>query len=135
MFAELDSWNNRSEKNKLNRLKSCEAAKRESVTVREKMQAVEEEKKTKIAVAFDKADEDQIVAEIRGEIVEPYFYKFEKSGKEVTGLSYSGVRYIAKKMAESGENPKITSFCFKRRCSRVIHYQQGNFKEYIQSSA
>ena len=66
------------------------------------MQVIEE-KKTEIALAFDKEDEKQILAAMEGDIVEPYFYKFEKSGKDVTGLSYAGVRYIAKRMAQAGD--------------------------------
>lgn len=62
-----------------------------------------EEKKTEIVETFDKEDEQQILAEIKGEIVQPYFYSYPKGQGEVTGLSYAGVRFIAKAMALKGE--------------------------------
>lgn len=62
-----------------------------------------EEKKTEIALRMDEFDEQQILAEIKGQIVEPYFYKYTKGDTEVTALSYAGVRFVAGKMADQGE--------------------------------
>src|SRR5579864_4149188 len=81
---------------------------------------IEEQKKTEIALAFDREDEGQILAEIKGQIVEPYFYKFSKSGNDVTGLSYAGVRYIAKRMAEKGD---LLQLDFSEVTETETHYR------------
>lgn len=67
------------------------------------MQAVIEEKKAEIVQRMDEYDEEQILAEIKGQVVEPYFYSYKEFDREVHALSYTGVRYIATSMAEHGE--------------------------------
>jgi len=40
----------------------------------------------------ERMDEDQILAEMKGELVRSYVYSFEVQGRKVTGLTYAGVR-------------------------------------------
>ncbi len=47
---------------------------------------------------FDRADEDQIVAELMGGVVEEYAYQFKQGGATVTGLSLAGVMNVAQNM-------------------------------------
>ena len=47
-------------------------------------------------------DEQQIIDEMQGRIIDQYFYEFEENGRTVTGLSWAGVKYIATKMAAQG---------------------------------
>lgn len=49
-------------------------------------------------VQFDRADEDQIVAELMGGVVEEYAYQFSQGGQTVTGLSLAGVMAVAQNM-------------------------------------
>lgn len=41
---------------------------------------------------MERRDEDQILAEIRGELVEEFVYSIQLQGKQVTNLSYAGVK-------------------------------------------
>ena len=53
----------------------------------------------------DALDTAQIIAELRGEISDDYFYTIkDESGKEVAGLSWSGTKWIASQMAV-GDKP------------------------------
>jgi hypothetical protein len=47
---------------------------------------------------FDRRDDDQIMAELRGEAVEQYVYSFNQGGSAVTGLSLAGVMAVAQSM-------------------------------------
>jgi hypothetical protein len=47
---------------------------------------------------FDRRDDDQIMAELRGEAVEQYVYSFNQGGSTVTGLSLAGVMAVAQSM-------------------------------------
>ena len=49
---------------------------------------------------MDKEDEEQIVREMRGEIIKEYVYSFTQKGKVVEGLSKAGVDAIALEMAQ-----------------------------------
>jgi hypothetical protein len=42
--------------------------------------------------AFEKRDEDQILAEMRGELIEDLVYSIDIQGRRVTNLSYAGVK-------------------------------------------
>jgi len=41
---------------------------------------------------MDRLDENQILAEMRGELIEEFVYSIQLGGKEVTNLSYAGVK-------------------------------------------
>ena len=41
---------------------------------------------------MDKKDEEQILAEIKGHMIEEYVYEFMVGGRKVTGVSYAGVK-------------------------------------------
>lgn len=59
---------------------------------------------TPIAVyqAMDKADEDLIIREIAGDLVETMAYEFSVSGKKARGLSIVGVNHAVREMAKRG---------------------------------
>jgi hypothetical protein len=48
--------------------------------------------------ALDRLDEEQIVAELQGAVLDEYVYSFKSGGKTVTGLSWAGVKAIAARM-------------------------------------
>lgn len=47
---------------------------------------------------MERKDEDQILQEIKGNVLEEFVYSFPQGNKQVTGLSYAGVKQIALKM-------------------------------------
>ncbi len=51
---------------------------------------------------FDKLDEHQAIAELKGEYLEQYVYSFKDKGVEVKGLSLMGVRETAREMNKRG---------------------------------
>lgn len=51
-----------------------------------------------VFIEFDRADDDQIMSEIRGGVIEAYVYEFKQSGQTVTGLSLVGVMAVAQHM-------------------------------------
>ena len=53
--------------------------------------------------AMDKLDDEAIVAELQGQIVDTLAYQFEKDGQTVTGLSKAGVDAVCREMAKQGE--------------------------------
>lgn len=54
-------------------------------------------------MAMDKLDDEAIVAELQGQIVDTLAYQFEKDGQTVTGLSKAGVDAVCREMAKQGE--------------------------------
>lgn len=46
----------------------------------------------------EKTDEALVEAEIRGEVITQFVYKFPSGGRDVIGLTYAGVREIAKRV-------------------------------------
>jgi len=48
---------------------------------------------------MERADEDQIVASIRGAYLEGMVYKFSMAGRQVVGVSWSGIKEIAYQLA------------------------------------
>lgn len=48
--------------------------------------------------AMEALDESQIVEEIKGHVIEKYFYEFSN----VTGISYAGIKWLAQKLVEQG---------------------------------
>jgi hypothetical protein len=69
--------------------------------------AISESQEIAPFVKFEEFDEEQIVKEIRGEVIEQYFYSFEIGGRQVVGISYSGVRHIALEMMRQGFPLKV----------------------------
>lgn len=47
---------------------------------------------------MEKRDEEQILAELKGELLEDFVYSFEVGGRKVTGLSWAGVKEAARRM-------------------------------------
>jgi hypothetical protein len=52
--------------------------------------------------AIDRCDEELVVAEIVGDLIETMAYEFSVSGKKVRGLSYSGVNAAVRRMNARG---------------------------------
>ncbi len=48
--------------------------------------------------ALDKLDETQIIAELQGAVEQDMVYSFRADGKQVTGLSWSGIKHLAAKL-------------------------------------
>jgi hypothetical protein len=57
----------------------------------------------------DREDEVQILAEMRGAVVDKYLYSFQQSGATVTGLSYAGVNWACREYAKHGEVIRMIS--------------------------
>lgn len=51
---------------------------------------------------MDTLDEQQIVEEIKGHVIEQYFYEFPQGNRSVVGISWSGIKYVARQMSEQG---------------------------------
>jgi len=47
---------------------------------------------------MERKDENQILAEIKGNVLEEFVYSFPQGNRQITGLSYAGVKQIALKM-------------------------------------
>jgi len=48
---------------------------------------------------FEKLDEQQIVEELEGKVITEYFYSFLVGGREVTGISWAGIKAVARFMS------------------------------------
>jgi hypothetical protein len=53
---------------------------------------------TDMFLDFERQDNDSIIAELRGEIIEEYAYSFTQGGQTVVGLSLPGVMSVAQQM-------------------------------------
>ena len=51
---------------------------------------------------MERADEEQILAELMGNFLDEFVYEFEQQGKKVTGLSLAGVRETVRYMNKNG---------------------------------
>lgn len=47
---------------------------------------------------LDRLDENQIIAELQGAVAQDMVYSFRSGGKQVTGLSWSGIKYLAARL-------------------------------------
>lgn len=56
---------------------------------------------------MDLADEEQILAEMAGRVLDRYVYSFEQDGQTVRGLSYAGVNWACREYAKRGEVIRI----------------------------
>ena len=68
---------------------------------------------------MERLDEAQIIAEQQGHIIEEYFYVFKEEGKEKTGLSFAGIKYMANLMVTQGHPLSIIH-------SEIRESQDGN---------
>jgi hypothetical protein len=47
---------------------------------------------------LDQLDENQIIAELQGAVTQEMVYSFRSGGKQVTGLSWSGIKHLASRL-------------------------------------
>lgn len=64
-------------------------------------------------LAMDKLDDEAILAEIKGRIIEKWVYHYPQDGKEVWGLSKVGVDQACTEMAKRGEVIRELSLTFQ----------------------
>lgn len=76
-------------------------------------EAAQEERSTSQALAIDELDELQIVEELKGRVIAQYFYEFPMGGIMVTGISWAGIKRIARELALRGEAITIESVEFE----------------------
>ncbi len=60
--------------------------------------SVDKPQKQDTFLQFEHRDEDQIMREIQGGMLEEFVYSFKESGRTVTGLSWAGVKECARRM-------------------------------------
>ena len=75
--------------------------------------------------AIDRCDEEQVVAEIKGDLIETMAYEFVVSGKKVRGLSYKGVNAVVRTMNSRGI-ARITCPPFPRPLYAEIVDEEGD---------
>jgi hypothetical protein len=51
---------------------------------------------------LDSLDEGAIVSELKGGIIEKYFYEFRQGANQIVGISWAGIRHIASRMVGQG---------------------------------
>jgi len=51
---------------------------------------------------MDALDEQQIVDEIKGHVLEQFFYEFTQGNKQVVGISYAGIKSVCQKLSNDG---------------------------------
>ena len=51
---------------------------------------------------MDALDEQQMIDEQKGHVIDQYFYSFVVGGREIIGSSWAGIKFIASKMASLG---------------------------------
>src|SRR5512137_593209 len=47
---------------------------------------------------LDRLDEEQMLAEFRGELLEQFVYAFNSGGRQVVGISWAGIKQLANRM-------------------------------------
>ena len=70
-----------------------------------------------LAKEFEKRDEEQILAAMRGEIVRSWVYSFQYQGRTVTNLSYAGVKEAIRRRGNVDIFP-----C--QCCSKPVHIEE-----------
>jgi len=59
-------------------------------------------------VELERRDEEQILAEIQGQVIEEMVYSFKnKTGRTITGLSWVGIKEIARRCGDQGDRPEV----------------------------
>ena len=82
------------------------------------MSMVESEKPPlEIVLMTEKRDEDQILAQMRGEVLGTYVYTFLQSGRQITSISYAGVKEAIRRRGN-------VSFYPCTCCHREIHVEE-----------
>jgi len=82
------------------------------------MSMVESEKPPlEIVLMTEKRDEDQILAQMRGEVLGTYVYSFVQSGRQITSISYAGVKEAIRRRGN-------VSFYPCTCCHREIHVEE-----------
>src|SRR5439155_18018841 len=74
---------------------------------------VQEELATKDALMREALDELQIAEELRGRVLANYFYSYTSGGREIHGISWAGIKWIAREMARRGEAITIEKLEFE----------------------
>ncbi|MHB1909725.1 MAG: hypothetical protein ACYCQJ_12790 [Nitrososphaerales archaeon] len=64
--------------------------------------SITETEQIKPFATFDEYDEDQIVKEMQGQILEQYFYSFSEGTRKVVGISYAGIRHVVAELMRQG---------------------------------
>lgn len=67
--------------------------------------------------AMEALDESQIVEEIKGHVIEKYFYEFGN----VTGISYAGIKWMKMRMANQGYPITIESIEKEENADEIIY--------------
>lgn len=57
---------------------------------------------------FDALDEKAMIDDLKGNVIQSYFYEFKQGGRQVVGISFAGVKHIANLMAGNGHPVSIT---------------------------
>ena len=70
-----------------------------------------------IVLMTEKRDEDQILAQMRGEVLGTYVYSFLQSGRQITSISYAGVKEAIRRRGN-------VSFYPCTCCHREIHVEE-----------
>src|SRR3989304_10132837 len=58
-------------------------------------------------VAFDRLDDELIIAELQGRAVQTWAYSFRQDNQEVTGLSIGGVEQACRESGRQGEAIRV----------------------------
>jgi hypothetical protein len=69
---------------------------------------------------MDALDEQQMIDEQKGHVIDQYFYSFKVAGREIIGCSWAGIKFIASKMASLGHPIAVTDL--------VIEEGQDSYK-------
>ncbi len=70
-----------------------------------------------LAKEFEKRDEEQVMMEMRGEIVRSWVYSFELHGRTITNLSYAGVKEAIRRRGNVSTYP---CSC----CQKTVHVEE-----------
>lgn len=90
----------------------------------EKIEDEKEKKKEKVKKEYDLAeeiDEQQIIDEMKGKVIDQYVYDFTMHGRRVIGLSYAGIVAAARKQG----NLKITDLQIEEDKEKIIAKAKG----------
>lgn len=101
----------------------------EPVTLRQPQMGVEP------YLLFDRADDEGIIARIRGAALKRYVYHFKQGGQEIYGLGIDGAEACKRELARAGEvleeddvqieRDEPEAAYFKARCSRWAANKEG----------
>ena len=75
----------------------------------------DKEVETEPFTIMEKADEEQVLAELEGNFLEEFVYEFVQNGKKVTGLSLAGVRETVRHMNKN----KMAKICISDKEPKI----------------